>query len=403
MLTIAILGLGVVGSGTADLLTENKELIAARLGQQVRIKYILDIRDLPESPYHHLIVHDIAPILADPEVDVVVEVIGGSHPAFEFDMQALCAGKHVVTSNKEIVANFGDQLLAAAAEHGVRFLFEASVGGGIPVLRPLSVDLMANDITEISGILNGTTNYILTRMYRGGVSFDCALQEAKEKGYAEANPAADVEGLDACRKIAILTALACGVLVPTDRIHTEGITAIRTADVKAATAANAAIKLLGRMLRTESGEMYVMVAPFVVPTSCPVAHVEDVFNGILVSGNCVGDVMFYGRGAGALPTASAVVSDVLNAATAPKATAPVWTKAADTLPSDFSRFACRRYVAIAGADETAARVLFGDIEPLAGEETAFLTPSMSEQEFADCCKRLTAVGGELLSHIRVYE
>ena len=264
MIHIAILGLGVVGNGTADLITKNKELIKKRTGEEVNLKYVLDIRDLPDSPYHDKIVHDVNIIINDPEVAIVVETIGGSHPAYDFSLMALEAGKHVVTSNKEVVANFGDTLLEKAKENGVSYLFEASVGGGIPVLRPIYTDLASNNISEIVGILNGTTNYILTRMKNGGVTFEEALSEAQRNGYAEANPTADIDGIDACRKICILTALATGKLVSTSVVHTEGISAIRSEDVKAAEKIGHSIKLLGRAIMPENSNNFVMVCPYMI-------------------------------------------------------------------------------------------------------------------------------------------
>ena len=406
MIRIAILGLGTVGSGTADLLTSHKDIFAARVGDEVDIKYILDIRDLPDSPYHDLIVHDYSRILEDDEVQLVAEVIGGLHPAYEFTRQALEKGKHVVTSNKELVATHGDELLRLAAEHGVSYLFEASVGGGIPIIRPLSVDMQSNDVLSIKGIMNGTTNYILTRMFQGGVSFEIALAEAQKLGYAEANPAADVEGMDACRKICILAAVAFGKLIPAERVYTEGITAIRTEDVAAARAYGAEIKLLGRAVRGQNGDFFMMVAPFFVPTSSPLAHVSGVFNAISVKGSAVGDVMFYGAGAGALPTASAVVSDIL---TALKGNADVqrtvWERA-DDMPTDFGFFACRHFLALKKADATAAHVVFGNCQILPSAETDELwvvTESMTENHVRDSIARLETIGAQPVSHIRILD
>ena len=404
MIHIAILGLGVVGSGTADLLTKNKDLIKARFGEEVNVKYVLDIKDKPESPYRDKIIKDYDVILNDPEVTIVAEVMGGSHPAFEFSMQALSRGKSVVTSNKEVVSNFGDQLLACAKENNVSYLFEASVGGGIPVLRPLSSDLSANNIKEIVGILNGTTNYILTKMKNEGASFEDALAEAQKNGYAEANPSADIDGIDACRKITILTALAYGKLVPTSEVHTEGITGIRSYDVSLMDKFGASIKLLGKTEMTDNNEVYVMVAPFVIYKDNPLSTVDDVFNAVNIVGDFVGDVTFRGRGAGAYPTASAVCGDIMNiiSGSCTNLNFKVWEKADEMFLSDFSHFACRRYLSFADTDINAAQVIFGDIEILAeGEEISFITPSINENEMNDKVARLCSSGARLCAHIRV--
>lgn len=314
MINVAIFGFGVVGSGTAEVLTQNAHLISERVGDDINIKYILDRRDFPESPFRDKIVQDVNIILNDPEVKICAELMGGSHPAYEFSKAAMEAGKSVVTSNKEVVANFGTELLKIAADNNVRYLFEASVGGGIPIIHPIGSCLNANDISEVTGILNGTTNYILTAMFTENKSFDTALSEAQEKGYAERDPSADVDGIDACRKISILSAIAFGKPVPPDRITTEGIRNITLANVEDARRIGGSIKLIGRAVR-EGGKLSAYVAPMVIKNSCPLANINDVYNGILVKGNAIGDVMFYGRGAGKLPTASAVVSDIIDIAT----------------------------------------------------------------------------------------
>lgn len=314
MINVAIFGFGVVGGGTAEVLTKNAELIAERVGDSINIKYILDLRDFPDSPFAGKVVHDINIILNDPEVRICAELMGGSHPAFEFSKAAMEAGKSVVTSNKEVVANFGPELLAIAAAHNVRYLFEASVGGGIPVIHPIDSCLTANDITEVDGILNGTTNYILTQMIECGKDFSEALAEAQQKGYAERNPSADVDGIDTCRKISILSAIAFGSLIPPELIKTEGIRNVTPKDVEIAEKLGASIKLIGRALRVD-GKLCAMVAPMLVKRTNPLANISDVYNGVLVNGNAIGDVMFYGRGAGKLPTASAVVSDIIDIAT----------------------------------------------------------------------------------------
>ena len=313
MANFAIMGFGTVGSGVAEVLRMNAASIAEKLGEPLNLKYILDVRDLSATPYGEIAVKDFAVLENDPDLEVVVESIGGARVALEFTRRALLAGKHVVTSNKELVASHGRELLAIAKEKNVNYLFEASVGGGIPVLRPLFQCLAGNRIEEVVGILNGTTNYILTRMVRGGVSFEDALNEAQAKGYAEQNPAADVEGLDAGRKICILSDLAWGKEVLPERIHTQGISGLDLQDVAIADKAGYRVKLLGRALRLADGRQAAYVAPHLVPQDCPVAPVDDVFNAIMIRGNAVGDVMFYGRGAGDLPTASAVMGDVMDA------------------------------------------------------------------------------------------
>jgi len=401
MINVAILGFGVVGGGTARLITDNSKEIERLTGEYVNIKYILDLRDFPDSPFADRIVHDFNIILSDPEIHTVIEVMGGSHPAYEFTVAALSAGKNVVTSNKEVVANFGDEFLAIAKKTGTSYRFEAAVGGGIPVLSPIANDLSHNEITEISGILNGTTNYILTRMFSSGASFEAALAEAQAKGYAEADPTADVEGHDAARKIAILGALASGKMVSSDAIHTEGIRAIRAEDVAAASKIGCSIKLLGRYLRTENGDMFLLVAPFLLPADSPLSGISDVYNGVLVRGNFVGDVMFYGRGAGSEPTASAVVADVDKIARG-AAYRPAFIVADGDIPTEISFFRTRRYVVVEGIDASAVEIIFGETEPLSSEENAFLTAEMSEKGFKSRVARLEACGGKVVSHIRLY-
>ncbi len=314
MVNVAILGFGVVGSGVAEVLTKNSDSIAKRTNDLINLKYILDVREFPDSPFANKFVKDFAEIENDPEVDIVVETIGGAKIAREFTERALRAGKSVVTSNKELVATYGYDLLQIAKEKKVSYLFEASVGGGIPIIRPLSQCLAANEMQEIYGILNGTTNYILTRMIKAGLPFEVALKEAQDNGYAERDPSADIEGHYACRKICILSAIAFGRHVYPEQVPTEGITKITLADVDYADAAGKKIKLLGRAIRNQDGTVTAYVAPHLVDESDPLAGVEDVFNAITVKGDAVGDVMFYGRGAGKLPTASAVVADVIDAA-----------------------------------------------------------------------------------------
>lgn len=313
MANFAIMGFGTVGGGVAEVLRMNSAAIAEKLGETLDLKYILDVRDLSATPYADKAVKDFSILENDPELDVVVESIGGAKIALEFTRRCLLAGKHVVTSNKELVAAHGRELLEIAREKNVNYLFEASVGGGIPVLRPLFQCLAGNQIQEIAGILNGTTNYILTSMVKDGATFADALKGAQDKGYAEADPTADVEGLDAGRKICILSDLSWGREVRPEAISVQGISAIDLKDVAIASGAGYRVKLLGRAMKLEDGRQAAFVAPHLVPESSPLANVDDVFNAIMIRGNAVGDVMFYGRGAGDLPTASAVMGDVLDA------------------------------------------------------------------------------------------
>ncbi|MCL1951881.1 MAG: homoserine dehydrogenase [Oscillospiraceae bacterium] len=313
---LAILGYGVVGSGVARLLERNRAGIAMRAAQpSLRLKYILDVRDFPGDPFGPLVVHDIAPILRDPDIAVVAETIGGLHPAFDYVLACLRAGKSVVTSNKELVAVKGYELLQAAKERGVNLLFEASVGGGIPIIRPLSQCLAANELSEVSGVLNGTTNFILTRMLEDAMPFDRALRLAQEKGYAERDPSADIEGADACRKICILATLAFGRHVYPGQVRTEGIAGLTLEDAAYADKLGCCIKLLGRAKRLPDGRVTALVAPMLIPRGASLlACVSDVYNAILIRGDAVDDVVFYGRGAGQFPTASAVVADIIDCA-----------------------------------------------------------------------------------------
>lgn len=312
MVKVAILGYGVVGSGVAEVLANHLDSIARRAKEEIRIKYILDVRDFPDSPFADRFTKSFDQIISDPEVRVVAEVIGGLDPAFDYVKRCLLAGKSVVTSNKELVAAKGAELLKIAQDNNVNFLFEASVGGGIPIIRPISQCLAANDVIEIAGILNGTTNFILTKMIREQMSFEGALTLAQKLGYAERNPAADVEGHDACRKICILSSLAYGKHVYPEQVHTEGITKITLQDVGYAESWGGVIKLIGQVKKLEDGRIQVAVAPMFIDQDSQLANVDDVFNGILVRGDATGDVVFYGKGAGKLPTASAVVADIID-------------------------------------------------------------------------------------------
>lgn len=314
MIDIAVLGFGTVGSGVVELMSTNHDKIAGAAASEIRVKYVLNTHDRPESPYANLIIHDFSIIENDPDVKIVVETIGGTGAALDFTRRSLLAGKNVVTSNKELVATYGHELLSIARERNLNYLFEASVGGGIPILRPISQCLAANEIEEIYGILNGTTNYILTRMYEDGAKFDDALREAQAKGYAEADPTNDIEGYDTCRKVCILSDLAFGRQIDPNQVPTRGITGVDSLDVKALSEIGAVIKLIGRAVRTGKSQVAVFVEPCVVMPRNMLNGVRDVFNGIVVRGNATGNTMFYGRGAGKLPTASAVVADVIDVA-----------------------------------------------------------------------------------------
>lgn len=414
MLHIALLGFGVVGSGVAEVITKNQDVILSHLGEAIDIKYILDLREFPDSPFADKIVHDFNMILQDPEVTVVAEMMGGAHPAYDFSLAALQAGKSVVTSNKQVVASFGAELTALARQKGVRYLFEASVGGGIPVLRTLMTDYGANTILSIDGILNGTTNYMLTRMKKENISFDAVLREAQSLGYAERDPSADVEGPDAARKIAILAGLAFGILPDPDAIHTEGITRITGADVASAAAFGYAVKLIGHAEKTPDGKVLAMVCPRLVPDDNPLSHVEDVFNGILVKSDMLGDTMFYGRGAGKLPTAGAVVSDILDIARHPGegCRTPLCQAGADRLAS-FSDYTCRRMLVFetapgdtaenAATSLTGIRQAFGQPEQLSvenDERISLITPPISECDIPDYIYR---TGLNLQSHLRLLD
>ena len=351
MINVAILGFGVVGSGTAKLLTENAEIIEKKTGESIYVKRILDLRDFPDSPFADRITHDINDILNDPDISIVAEVIGGSHPAYEFTCQCFRAGKSVVSSNKEVVANFGVELTSLARECGVSYLFEASVGGGIPVLRPLMNDLSANSISSVHGILNGTTNYILTQMTEYKRDFADVLADAQKKGYAEANPTADVEGLDAMRQICILGAICFGKLLDTTKINCKGITKIRLRDHEIADKCNAKIKLVGSAWKIND-QIVECVRPCFVPESNPLHSISDVFNGILACGDYTGDVMFYGRGAGAEPTASAVVSDIVDIVVSKDQPKKIfWERADDSEVYDYDQYAYSRYLSVDASDK----------------------------------------------------
>ncbi len=376
MANVAILGYGTVGSGVAEVLADHGASIAEKVGEPVAVKYILVRRDMDDARFESCMVRDFTVIEQDPEVDIVVETMGGTDAALDYTRRALAAGKSVVTANKELVAAHGYELLNLAKSRGVSYLFEASVGGGIPIIRPLSQCLAANDLLEIYGILNGTTNYILTRMIRAGLSFEAALGEAQELGYAERDPSADVEGHDACRKTCILAAIAFGRHIYPHQVPTEGITGVTLADVDCAGKAGKKIKLLGRAVKQEDGRVCAYVAPHLVDDSHPLSGVEDVFNAISVRGDAIGDVMFYGRGAGKLPTASAVAADVMDAVRHRSDRKYLdWAEGGEDAVCPVDGLRSRWYVR-AEADEAEVQAALGGITLLAGGtagEIAFLT------------------------------
>ena len=383
---IAIMGYGTVGSGVAEVLKTNHERIVANSMQdELELAKILDLREFPGDEYEQLVTHDFNDILNDPEIRIVVECMGGLRPAYDFVKSLLLAGKHVVTSNKELVAEKGFELLTTAAEKNVNFLFEASVGGGIPVIRPISQCLAANEIEEVAGILNGTTNFILAKMIDDGLSFEEALALASSLGYAEANPAADIEGTDACRKICILASLCFGSHVYPQSVSTEGITKITLADVECAKAIGGVIKLIASAKRTDDGKISVSVAPSVVRNACLLSGVNDVFNAVLVRGNVLGDAVFYGRGAGKLPTASAVVADVIDCAKHDRRRKLLgWGAPVDGFVADANDAKYSYLIRLKASFEDANKA-FGSIEKVtypgqSADETAFISDPMSRKE-----------------------
>lgn len=393
MIQVAVMGYGTVGSGVVEVIEKNKEEINKKSNEALNIKYILDLRDFPGDPYEDKIVHDVEVILNDPEVQIICETMGGLKPAYEFTKRALMSGKSVCTSNKELVATHGPELIQIAHEHTCNYLFEASVGGGIPIIRPLNYSLTAEKIDAISGILNGTTNYILTKMEREGAAFEEVLKEAQEKGYAERNPEADIEGYDACRKIAILSSLMCGKNVRYQDIYTEGITKITADDFKYAKVMDCTIKLLG-IAKEENGGLYAMVSPFLISKSHPLSMVNDVFNAVCVHGNMLGDSMYYGRGAGKLPTASAVVSDVVDCARHIGKIITCFWDAEDVKLTNVDEVERAFFVRVEKAKEQEAKETFGDVkEVTAGVdgEFAFVTGRMSEKEFNEKAEKVGVI------------
>mgnify|MGYP000894584346 CR=1 FL=1 len=400
MIQIAVLGYGTVGSGVVEVINTNHDSINKRAENEINIKYVLDLRDFPGDPVEKVLVHDYEVIANDPEVDIVVEVMGGVEPAYTFTKRALEAGKSVCTSNKELVARHGTELLAIAKEHGANYLFEASCGGGIPIIRPLNSCLTADEIEEITGIVNGTTNYMMTEMSEKGADFDEVLKDAQAKGYAEKDPTADIEGYDACRKIAILTSLACGQQVDFEDIHTEGITHISATDIKYAKAMGRAIKLLATSKKTDGGYV-AMVAPFLLPKEHPLYNVNGVFNAIFVHGNVLGDAMFYGSGAGKLPTASAVVADVVEMAKNVDKNIPVKWSSKKLELVDYRSAENRFFVRVSGTDKASVEKVFGNVEYIDAQgvtgELGFVTEVMTEEAL----ENKKAAYGEVLNVIRV--
>ncbi len=401
MVKVAVLGYGTVGSGIVEVIKTNQDMVNKKAGDEIDVKYILDLRDFPGDPYENLVVHDVEVILNDPEVQVIAEAMGGVEPAYTFTKRALSSGKSVCTSNKELVAKHGPELLQIARDNKCNYMFEASVGGGIPIIRPLNASLTPERVDGITGILNGTTNYILTKMEKEGSDFDVVLKEAQEKGYAERNPEADVEGYDACRKIAILSSLVYGKNVNFENIYTEGITKITTTDFTYAKKAGWTIKLLA-MSKEVDGKYFAMVTPCMINASNPLYSVNDVFNGILVHGNTLGNTMYYGAGAGKLPTASAVVSDIIDCVKHLGKTVFCFWDAEDLQLSSMDDSVKRFFVRVADADFAKAQEVFGDVEVIDADvagEKGFFTKAMSEKEFNEKSAQI----GNVLSRIRVEE
>lgn len=402
MVKVSVLGYGTVGSGVVEILEQNKDLITKRVGQEVVLKSVLDLRDFPGDPVEKVLVHDFDIIANDPEVSIVVETMGGVHPAYEFVRTCLEKGKSVCTSNKALVAEYGPELLELAKQNKINFLFEASVGGGIPIIRPLKTSLAPDEILEISGILNGTTNYILTEMTNNGSDFDSVLKDAQDKGYAEKDPTADIEGHDACRKIAILTSLAYGRQLQFEDIYTEGITKITERDIAYAKKMGAKVKIFGSSKKI-GDKVTAMVAPKLIYPDHPLFSVDGVFNAILVKGNMVGDVMFYGQGAGKLATASAVVSDVMDAAKhAGVNIITLWDADRLDLVAD-EDVKNMFFVRLSGSkedNEEKVQAAFGAVDSVdAGfsDEYAFVTGEIREGDYAKAAAQL----GNVINKIRI--
>lgn len=403
MAKVAIMGYGTVGSGVYDIIKTNSDKLSRSAnGESVDIKYILDIRDFDDHPEKELFTKEFNDILNDDEVSVVAEVMGGLHPAYEFTKSLLEAGKSVVTSNKELVATYGTELLEIARGKNVNYFFEASVGGGIPIIRPMHQCLTANNILKIAGILNGTTNYILDQMIRKGKTFETALKDAQNNGFAERNPAADIEGHDACRKIAILASLASGKMIDYNDIDTDGITNIPLDDVKYAAAMDSVIKLIGYAQFDENGKVYSIVSPMVIKNSSPLAGVDGVFNAIMVTGDCVGDVMFYGKGAGKLPTASAVVADVVDAVKHSDRSKKIfWEKPSENIMADIDSKKFEYFVRTTDSAENVQKI-FGKcefVDNIIDNESAFVTSPLTKSEVEEKLAKLS----DVVANIRVMD
>ena len=401
MFNVAILGYGTVGSGVFKVIKQNAEVLKKFSGKDINVKYVLDLRDFPGDPVEEVLVHDINAILDDKDVKCVVEVMGGVEPANTFVRKAIESGKSVCTSNKELVAKHGAEILALAKKNNVSFLFEASVGGGIPVIRAINESLTADNFDSIAGILNGTTNYILTKMRNEGLAFDVVLKTAQEKGYAERNPEADVEGYDACRKIAILSSLICGKQVDYEDISTEGISHITKEDIDYSIKVGMPIKLLG-LMKKDGGEVYSMVAPFMLGEEHSLRDVNGVYNAIPLHGDMLGNVMLYGKGAGSLPTASAVVSDVVEIAKNNSENIDIVWDSEKVKLGDASAFKARYFVRLAAADaEDKVKELFGEVsfvEALSGETVFVTAKEYSEAELTEALKDFS-----IITKIRVAE
>ena len=406
MKKIALLGHGVVGSGVMEILIKNHKLLEHQAGEAIEAAYVLDRRAFPGLPFADRMVQAIDPILEDPEVAVVLEAMGGVEPAFSWLRECILRGKSVITSNKELVAEKGDVLLDLAAAHGVHFLFEASVGGGIPVLQPLRESLTANHITEIAGILNGTTNYILTKMFREGAAFGEALAQAQELGYAEQDPTADVEGHDACRKLCILAAIAFGSHFYPKEVHTRGITRVSAADVAWAAKWGGSVKLIGRARRTADGRAALEVAPMLVPGDCLLSQVAGVFNAVQVTGDMVGETLFYGPGAGKLPTASAMVGDLVTALTQPAGSRPLpWGPEKPGALQPWEESTAQAFLRVSGMEQDELEAFYPECLCLgvSGEERAIITAPATQGELDAAGAAAEAAGARILSRITVLE
>lgn len=394
MIKVAVLGYGNIGSGVVQVLLKNKETIAKKAGDEIVPACVLDLRDFPGDVMEDKVVKDINLITQNPEISIVVETMGGTKPAYAFVKACLEAGKHVATSNKELVAAHGPELLEIAKAHHVSFLFEASVGGGIPIIRPLVSSITSDAVTEITGILNGTTNYMLTKMSEDGLDYDAVLEDAQERGYAERNPAADVEGHDARRKIAILSSLAFGKYVDYEDVYTEGITKITSADFAYAKILGSRIKLFGTSKKKEDGSISTMVCPVMITNEHPLFAVNDVMNAILVRGESMGDLMFYGAGAGKLPTASAVVADVVNAARNPKITEIAPYEPGKMTVSDHLKSTHSYFVRVKGSDANAVAESFKAkqiVDAGIADEFGLITAEWTENEFDALCENYPVV------------